>query len=184
MTGTTRTTQTPPAGPTTSPAGERAHTVLDSPIGPLTLVAEDGALTALLMEVNRHGPRNPDRGRRHDAVFGAAAEQLQAYFAGELTEFDLPLAPEGTAFQQRVWEALRQIPYGETRSYGQIATSLGTPGASRAVGLANGHNPISIVVPCHRVIGADGSLTGYGGGLERNQYLLDHERRVRGDLLF
>ena len=111
----------------------------------------------------------------------AARTQLGEYFARERRAFDLPLAPTGTAFQTRVWTALLDIPYGETASYGDVARRLGLlPSASRAVGLANGSNPISIVVPCHRVIGADGSLTGYGGGLDRKRYLLDLER----DLLF
>ena len=163
---------------------ERVHTVVESPIGPLTLVADDGALTALLMEVHRHGAKNPERGPRDDTAFGSAREQLDAYFAGDLTTFDLPVKPEGTEFQQRVWKALQEIPFGQTCSYGELASSLGDPGASRAVGLANGRNPISIVIPCHRVIGADGSLTGYGGGIERKRFLLDHERTVAGDLLF
>ncbi len=163
----------------------RVHTIVPSPIGPLTLVADgDGALTALLMEVHRHGARNPERGPGDPSAFTDARAQLDAYFAGELTSFDLPVKPEGTEFQQRVWKALQDIPFGETRSYGELAAGLGDPGASRAVGLANGRNPISIVIPCHRVIGADGSLTGYGGGIERKQFLLDHERRVRGDFLF
>jgi methylated-DNA-[protein]-cysteine S-methyltransferase len=160
--------------------GVPRHRVIPSPIGPLTLVVDGGAITHLLMGETG----NREIGERDEGLLPPAAEQLGEYFAGERRTFDLPLAPAGDDFKQRVWALLRQIPYGETRSYGQIATSLGTPGASRAVGLANGHNPISIVVPCHRVIGADGSLTGYGGGLERKQYLLDHERRVRGDLLF
>lgn len=107
------------------------------------------------------------------------AAQLREYFAGERTSFELELAPEGTDFQKRVWKALEDIPYGETRSYGQLAAAIGSPGAARAVGLANGRNPIGIVVPCHRVIGADGSLTGYGGGLDRKQVLLELERSLR-----
>ena len=114
----------------------------------------------------------------------AAAIQLEQYFAGERTEFDLPLAPEGTPFQQRVWAELVRIPFAETRSYGQLAQQLGSPGGSRAVGLANGRNPIGIIVPCHRVVGAAGSLTGYGGGLERKRLLLDLESRVAGHQLF
>lgn len=111
-----------------------------------------------------------------DDVFGDAVEQLGAYFAGELTSFDLDLELVGTEFQRRVWEALRTIPYGETRSYGEIALQIGAPGAFRAVGLANGRNPIGIIVPCHRVIGASGALTGYGGGLDRKRALLDLEK--------
>jgi methylated-DNA-[protein]-cysteine S-methyltransferase len=105
----------------------------------------------------------------------AAARQLQAYFAGKRHEFDLPLRMEGTEFQQRVWQELRRIPFGETRSYGQLAKRLNNPNGSRAVGLANGRNPIAIIVPCHRVIGADGSLTGFGGGIDRKEWLLSHE---------
>ena len=110
--------------------------------------------------------------------FGPAIEQLDEYFSGERQDFDLPLAVAGTTFQQRVWAALREIPYGETESYGELAARIGSPGASRAVGLANGRNPIGIIVPCHRVIGASGSLTGYGGGIERKRQLLDMEREV------
>jgi methylated-DNA-[protein]-cysteine S-methyltransferase len=113
-----------------------------------------------------------------DGVLAEARAQLSAYFAGERTTFDLPLAPVGTPFQQRVWGELRRIPYAETVSYGELANRLGSPGASRAVGLANGRNPIAIVVPCHRVIGADGTLTGYAGGLERKRALLDLERKA------
>lgn len=110
--------------------------------------------------------------------------QLDAYFAGELREFDLPLHLAGTTFQRTVWAQLLLIPYGETRTYGELAGALGNPGASRAVGLANGRNPVGIIVPCHRVIGASGSLTGYGGGLDRKQRLLAFERGVPGDGLF
>lgn len=154
-------------------------TMTDSPIGPLLLTADDIGLTRLYMEVRKHGPDEvqPEWRRDHRA-FSEACRQLEEYFAGERTEFDLPLNPAGTAFQLKVWEALRTIPYGEIRSYGEIAEQIGRPGAARAVGLANGRNPISIVVPCHRVIGASGALTGYGGGLERKQYLLDLETRV------
>lgn len=119
-----------------------------------------------------------------DNAFPDAVEQLAEYFAGERTEFDLPLEMEGTAFQRTVWSALREIPYGETCSYGEIARNIGSPAAFRAVGLANGHNPISIIVPCHRVIGANGSLTGYGGGLERKRLLLDLEKSRMAPALF
>ena len=114
---------------------------------------------------------------RDNGMFSDVVDQLAAYFAGELTEFDVPLDFAGSAFQQRVWNALRTIPYGETRSYGQIANEIGATGAARAVGLANGRNPIAIIVPCHRVIGAAGSLTGYGGGLDRKRTLLQLEKR-------
>ncbi|MET7918408.1 methylated-DNA--[protein]-cysteine S-methyltransferase [Streptomyces avermitilis] len=154
----------------------RQHMLIDSPYGPLTLVATDGVLCGLYMVAQRHRPSEETFGARDEAPFGATVDQLTAYFAGELTEFDLPLRLDGTPFQRTVWEQLRRIPYGETRSYGELADALGNPKASRAVGLANGKNPLGIIVPCHRVVGADGSLTGYGGGLERKQRLLDFER--------
>ena len=145
---------------------------VDSPIGELTVVAEDGALVGLYMTGHRPAPDPESFGERVDDALPAATAQLAEYFAGERTAFDLPLAPRGTAFQQAVWAALRDIPYGETRSYGELAAALGRPGASRAVGLANGRNPLSIVVPCHRVVGAGGKLTGYAGGMERKSWLL------------
>ncbi len=162
----------------------RAHVNVDSPLGPLTLVAEDGKLAGLYMDGQRHAPRSPGDSRIGCAgdpaaePFASAAAQLAAYFAGQLTSFDLPLAPVGTQFQLRVWAGLQAIPYGETISYGQLARHIGSPAASRAVGLANGRNPIALVIPCHRVIGADGSLTGYGGGMDRKRFLLDLERAV------
>jgi methylated-DNA-[protein]-cysteine S-methyltransferase len=161
----------------------RTHVIVDSPVGRLTLVAEQGRLSGLFMDEQRHAPHDADLGmpgERDDEPFASAAEQLAAYFCGELTAFDLPIAPAGTPFQLRVWDALRTIPYGQTLTYGQLASQIGSPAASRAVGLANGRNPISVVVPCHRVIGADGSLTGYGGGLHRKRFLLDLERAVAG----
>jgi len=152
------------------------HTVIDSPYGPLTLVADDdGALCGLYMVDQRHRPPEENFGTREDTPFFPAIDQLQAYFTGELKEFTLGLRLHGTPFQRTVWDQLRRIPYGETRSYGDLADALGNPGASRAVGLANGKNPIGIIVPCHRVVGANGSLTGYGGGLERKKRLLDFE---------
>ncbi|HEX5493893.1 MAG TPA: methylated-DNA--[protein]-cysteine S-methyltransferase [Mycobacteriales bacterium] len=161
-----------PAGP------RRTHTVLDSPIGPLTLLATDDALTGLHLLERRHPP-DPERfGEPDPTRFTEAADQLRAYFAGHLTEFDLPLAPAGTPFQQRVWAELRAIPYGRTASYGQIAAQLGKPTAARAVGAANGRNPISIIVPCHRLVSSTGGLISYGGGLERKAWLLAHERRT------
>jgi methylated-DNA-[protein]-cysteine S-methyltransferase len=150
--------------------------VIDSPYGPLTLVATDGVLSNLYMTDQRHRPAQETFGARDERPFGAVIDQLEAYFASELKEFTLELHLHGTPFQRSVWEQLLRIPYGETRSYGELAEALGNPGASRAVGLANGKNPISIIVPCHRVVGSDGSLTGYGGGLERKQRLLDFER--------
>lgn len=152
-------------------------TSMDSPIGELTLTAIDGVLSGVYMNDHRHAPELPPAGSKRDEEgFEEILAQLEAYFAGTLTEFDLPLTMIGaTDFQQRVWSALRDIPYGDTISYGELALRVGSPKASRAVGLANGRNPISIVVPCHRVIGASGSLTGYGGGLERKLWLLEHE---------
>ncbi|MFD0026113.1 methylated-DNA--[protein]-cysteine S-methyltransferase [Streptomyces sp. NPDC058382] len=162
---------------TTPHAGtaRRQHTVTDSPYGRLTLVATDGVLAGLYMTDQRHRPPEETFGEPDPAPFDETIRQLDAYFAGELREFDLPLHLDGTPFQRSVWAQLRQIPYGETRSYGELAGILGKSGASRAVGLANGKNPIGIIVPCHRVIGASGSLTGYGGGLDRKQRLLAFE---------
>ncbi|MFJ3715302.1 methylated-DNA--[protein]-cysteine S-methyltransferase [Streptomyces sp. NPDC090057] len=154
----------------------KQHTVTESPYGPLTLVAEDGVLCGLYMAGQRHRPPEESFGDPDATPFAEAREQLSAYFAGELKEFTLELRLSGTPFQRGVWDRLTRIPYGETRSYGELATELGNPKASRAVGLANGRNPIGIIVPCHRVIGAAGSLTGYGGGLDRKRRLLDFER--------
>ncbi len=151
--------------------------VIDSPIGPLTLAGRAGRLSHLLMDGHRHSPKEMDTWEPDDTAFEAVVDQLRRYFAGTLTEFDVDLDVVGTDFQRRVWAALQTIPFGETRSYGELARQIGSPGASRAVGLANGRNPVSIIVPCHRVIGADGSLTGYGGGTDRKQFLLDLEHR-------
>ncbi|MFC9650397.1 MULTISPECIES: methylated-DNA--[protein]-cysteine S-methyltransferase [unclassified Streptomyces] len=151
------------------------HTVIDSPYGPLTLVATDGALSGLYMVGQRHRPPEETFGEPDPRPFPEVVRQLGAYFDGELTEFDLPLRLNGTPFQREVWAQLQRIPYGETRSYGELAEFLGKPGASRAVGLANGKNPVGIIVPCHRVIGSTGGLTGYGGGLDRKQRLLVFE---------
>jgi methylated-DNA-[protein]-cysteine S-methyltransferase len=161
---------------------EPTHVVIDSLVGPLTLVATDGALSGLYMDMQRHRPSDETFGAPGDPdsePFASVAEQLAAYFAGDLTEFDMPLHLHGTPFQQRVWEALQEIPYGETTTYGELAVEIGRPSASRAVGLANGRNPVSVIVPCHRVVGSTGSLTGYGGGLDRKRYLLDFERKNR-----
>ena len=158
------------------------YTYLDSPIGRLLLCSDGVALTGLYMDVpGRPLPQGPS----HDVPTGThagdggplplAVRQLEEYFTGKRRDFALPLRLEGTAFQQRVWKVLMEIPYGETWSYGRLARRIDNPNASRAVGLANGRNPISIFVPCHRVIGADGSLTGYGGGVERKRWLLAHE---------
>lgn len=154
----------------------RIHTEIDSPLGTLTLVAADGTLSAVYMTDQRYRPDEATFGRSDPDAFGHVLTQLAEYFAGERAVFDLPLTLEGTPFQREVWQALREIPYGETRTYGDLAAALGRPNAARAVGLANGRNPLSIVVPCHRLVGSDGSLTGYGGGLERKRYLLDLER--------
>jgi methylated-DNA-[protein]-cysteine S-methyltransferase len=153
-------------------------TLMDSPVGELRIVAQAGVITALEFAPFPEGDGR-SRGERtdDDPLLRSAREQLTAYFARELKEFDLPLAPQGTPFQQRVWAELREIGYGETASYGQVAHRLGmTNAASRAVGLANGRNPIAIVIPCHRVIGANGTLTGYAGGLPRKQALLELEQ--------
>ena len=150
------------------------HTTFSSPIGPLTLHAENGAITGVWMEDDPHlAERRDDTPPLEDA-----RRQLEAYFAGELRDFDLPIAPAGSQFQLRVWEELRAIPYGETISYGELARRVGDPGAARAVGLANGKNPLPVIVPCHRVIGADGSLTGFGGGLDRKRRLLELEAGI------
>lgn len=163
-------------------------TTVDSPVGPVTLCGHDTpggfAITRLGVGEDKHGPRDRSGWVRDDARFADAAEQLRQFFRGERQEFDLLLDPAGTPFQHRVWGALRQIPYGQTRSYAEIANLLGSPTATRAVGAANGRNPIGIVVPCHRVVGADGSLTGYAGGLANKRWLLDHERHVVGAALF
>jgi methylated-DNA-[protein]-cysteine S-methyltransferase len=192
-----------------------SRTVVDSPLGPLTLVASGGALAGLYM--NGRGPEpaeapqaaagaagpqdtaaaraataqdaaaaqdtaaTQDTAAAQDAdaaVLAEAAGQLAEYFDGQRQDFDLPLALDGTAFQRRVWHALLSIGYGETVSYGQLAGQIGRPTAARAVGLANGRNPVSIIVPCHRVVGSDGNLTGYGGGLDNKQRLLELERRI------
>lgn len=145
--------------------------VVQSPVGDLTLTEENGALTGLYF-----GRRSLKGEEGLTALLERASRQLEEYFAGKRKQFDLPLSLWGTEFQRQVWAALRDIPYGETRSYGQIAQAVGRPKAVRAVGMANHRNPISIIVPCHRVVGADGSLTGYGGGLENKKFLLALER--------
>ena len=153
-----------------------AFCYVESPLGRLLLTTDGEALTGLYTRPSRKVPATA--GWTEDATAGtlpAAARQLEEYFAARRREFDLPLTLNGTAFQQRVWRELKEIPFGETCSYGDLAARIGKPSASRAVGLANGSNPISVIVPCHRVIGANGSLTGYGGGLPRKQWLLAHE---------
>ncbi len=157
------------------------YTYYDSPIQPILLVAEEGYLTGLYMATTRYPFAIGADWRRDDemSLLMEAKQQLAAYFAGERQTFDLPLRPAGTPFQRQVWEELGRIPYGVTVSYGELARRIGNPAASRAVGLANGRNPISIIVPCHRVIGANGKLVGYAGGMERKQRLLAHEAEVR-----
>ena len=147
--------------------------LLPSPLGELTICADALGITAVAFpgEVARGATPNPN------ALVRKAVAQLQEYFAGRRTAFDLPLHASGTRFQQEVWRALCTVSHGTTASYGEIAAAIGKPRASRAVGLANGSNPIAILVPCHRIIGRDGSLTGYGGGLDRKRWLLEHERR-------
>jgi methylated-DNA-[protein]-cysteine S-methyltransferase len=153
-------------------------TQLDSPIGALFLTSDGEAITGLFMEQHKGGPKPFDGWRRDDALFREASNQLRAYFERELREFDLPLSTPGAPFQQRVWAELRKIPYGSTTTYGAIAKLLGKPNASRAVGAANGSNPISIIIPCHRVVGSNRQLTGYGGGIERKKFLLEFEAGV------
>ena len=154
-----------------------------APVGTLLLAAADGGLTGTYFETRRYGPpaaraslaNDGTPGRRAARILAAAAAQLEEYFAGARTAFDLPLAPRGTPFQQRVWQALRGIPFGDTISYAELARRIEAPRAVRAVGGANARNPLSIIVPCHRVVGLDGSLTGFGGGIERKRWLLGHE---------
>ncbi|MCG7597862.1 methylated-DNA--[protein]-cysteine S-methyltransferase [Mycobacterium sp. PSTR-4-N] len=152
------------------------YRTVESPIGVLTLAGVGQRLRHVRMVEQTYEP-NRDGWERSDDAFADVVQQLDEYFGGERQDFDVELDLVGTAFQRTVWAALQTIPYGETRSYGEIAAQIGAPGASRAVGLANGHNPISIIVPCHRVIGANGSLTGYGGGLDRKKLLLGMEKR-------
>lgn len=156
------------------------HLVIETPIGPLTLVATAQALREVRFPNGRaagpaDGPADPDH-----PVLAQAARELAEYFAGERTDFDVPLDPQGSVFQRAAWRGLATIPYAETVSYGEQAWRLGHDGKARAIGAANGSNPLPIVLPCHRVIGRDGSLTGFGGGLETKAWLLHHERQVAG----
>ena len=159
------------------------HTFVDSPVGPLLLVARGSQLTRLHFVTGRKPAEVPAGSREDDVMLRGVRDQLAEYFAGRRQSFDVQLALEGTAFQRRVWTALCDIPYGETISYGALARRIGQPTAVRAVGLANGSNPIAIIVPCHRVIGSNGTLTGYGGGLPTKARLLDLERGVGTSLL-
>ncbi len=159
------------------------YTSMSSPVGELLFIGDGSVLTHLSMEGVGPVPAMGDRWISDSGAFADARRQLTEYFAGERHGFDLDLAPSGTNFRMRVWRALCDIPVGTTTSYGEIATAIGNPKASRAVGMANHFNPISIIIPCHRVIGADGSLTGYGGGLDRKALLLDLERRLHREPL-
>jgi methylated-DNA-[protein]-cysteine S-methyltransferase len=168
-------------------SGPARSLTVDSPVGALLLTADEDGLSGIWFEQNRHGepprylpPPERDPASRAGAVLEAARAQLAEYFAGRRTTFDLPLAPRGTPFQLRVWQALRDIPYGRTISYLDLARQVADDKATRAVGAANGRNPLPIVVPCHRVIGADGSLVGFGGGIARKRWLLTHEGVLGG----
>jgi methylated-DNA-[protein]-cysteine S-methyltransferase len=154
------------------------YTTIESPIGELLLAGDGQSLQRLDMREGRRPVAISPHWERDPAPFADVIRQLEEYFDGTRREFDIPLALHGNAFELRVWSALQQIPYGETVSYGEIARRIGDPTAPRAVGLANGRNPVALIVPCHRVIGANGSLTGYGGGLERKRFLLDLEAGV------
>jgi methylated-DNA-[protein]-cysteine S-methyltransferase len=164
------------ARPGARAAARITHTVTESPLGPLTLVAHDGVLAGVHFDARTRWPARPAPGTRDDAAFGDAIRQLDEYFRGERTRFELQIAPRGNAFEQSVWALLQRIPRGETRSYGQLAAELGDAALARDVGVANARNPIAVIVPCHRVIGADGRLVGYAGGLERKRFLLDLEQ--------
>lgn len=153
------------------------YTYMKSPAGSILLSRTGAGLTHINFQKGKHLLEPAPHWRREDAPLLEAIEQLDAYFSGERFRFDLPLAASGTPFQEQVWEALRKIPCGETISYGELARRIGRPSASRAVGAANGQNPLPIVVPCHRVIGANGKLTGYAGGIKIKKYLLEHEER-------
>lgn len=153
---------------------QNVYATMDSPVGEIILTSAGQGLTGLHFAASRHSAKIK-KGVYAPAHFMQAIRQLNEYFTGRRKSFDLPLAPEGTEFQKRVWKALSAIPYGETRTYGEIAALAGNPKASRAVGLANNKNPIGIIVPCHRVVGADGKLTGYAGGLKAKEWLLDLE---------
>lgn len=156
---------------------------IPSPLGALLLVGDGVRLTGLFMTNQRHHPVIVSPTEDPEA-FPDAVDQLGEWFAGERRHFDLTLAPRGSAFQREVWDVLRQIPFGATMTYGEVAAKVGRPGSARAIGAAVGRNPIGIVVPCHRVVGASGALTGYAGGLDRKQWLLAHERAVSAHTLF
>ena len=162
-----------------------AYLLTDSPLGTLTIAGNGRAVTGVWFEDHRYPPPPGALGARGtDPVLEDAAEQLASYLAGERRGFDLPLEPAGTSKQRAVWDVLCRIPYGEVRTYGNIARELGNPNAAQAVGQAVGHNPISIIIPCHRVMGADGSVTGYAGGVARKEFLLELEGYRRVETLF
>jgi len=152
------------------------YTTVESPIGELLLLGDGEVLRGLYMQAGRRPIRIRPAWERDDSAFPEAREQLAQYFAGERTSFDLPMQLDGSVFQRTVWHALTEIPYGQTISYGELARRIGRPDLARAVGTANGQNPIAVIVPCHRVIGSDGKLVGYGGGLENKRLLLDLEQ--------
>lgn len=155
------------------------HRIIDSQLGPLTLVVNaEGFLCALYNDGQKYYPDAEELGERDDTIAASAVAELAEYFAGTRAAFSVPTAASGTDFQRRVWAALTGIPAGQTRTYGEIAGQLGRPGASRAVGAATGRNPISIIVPCHRLVGASGAMTGYAGGVARKVWLLEHERAL------
>ncbi|MEU5841603.1 methylated-DNA--[protein]-cysteine S-methyltransferase [Rhodococcus sp. NPDC047139] len=156
----------------------RTHTVIDSPIGELTLVNTDGILSGVYIAEHRPAPDRGSFGEQAPEGFDEAITQFEEYFAGRRIHFTVPTSPTGTPFQRAVWETLKKIEYGTTRTYAEIALDLGRPTAVRAVAAANARNPLCIVVPCHRVIGSGGKLTGYAGGLERKRFLLDQEARI------
>lgn len=156
------------------------YSYLDSPVGPLLLVGDDEELTMISFSRGKKSRHVRPEWQRRDSAFGQARRELEEYFAGRRREFTVPVRPRGTPFQLAVWSALRTIPYGSTRSYRDIAEQIGRAKATRAVGMANGSNPLPIVVPCHRVIGANGSLTGFGGGIETKRFLLELERSHSG----
>jgi methylated-DNA-[protein]-cysteine S-methyltransferase len=156
------------------------YTIMPSPIDDLLLVSDGDALTGLLMETRPHDRTVAATWKQDHGPFREVKRQLQAYFAGDLSQFDVSVGLEGTDFQQTVWAALRRLRFGERVSYGELARRIGRPGASRAVGTANGRNPVAIIVPCHRVVGAGDLLGGYGGGLDRKRWLLEHEATAAG----
>ena len=155
----------------------RTHTIVDSPLGPLTLVATDGVLSALYMDAQRYLPDEATFGERRDTGFEEATRQLAEYFAGRRTRFSVKLAPQGTPFQRKVWKAIRAVGFGRTIAYAELARRAGRPGSARAAGAATGRNPIGVIVPCHRIVGSNGSLTGYAGGLAKKRKLLALEAR-------